>query len=61
MKTKTLILKSGKKIRISKKVFDAIMERVNTMIPEGMIIVRKNGYDSPTIFVVKYGDITALY
>lgn len=62
MKRKTLILNSGRKIRISKRVLDIIDGRLNQTTQEGMIIVReKDDYSSPIIFAVKYGDISLIY
>jgi len=59
---KTLVLNSGVKIRITQKVFEVIMERMHEVIPEGKIIIRKeDDWKSPVIFVVKCGDISAIY
>jgi hypothetical protein len=62
MKRKTLVLKSGAKIRISGRVLDKILDAMNRFTQEGMIIVRKtDDYSSPVIFTVKYGDISAIH
>ena len=61
-KRKVVLLNNGKKIRVSKRIFDVIEGKVNQFTQEGMIIIReKDDYKSPIIFIVRYGDISAIY